>query len=135
MQRSTVSKGHLGLICSNRPKCTARGNLSIVGEALTVKKVKSGYELEGDAKQLKNTDNYGEHLYHNHTEKCRGKLLLFSPNDYFSAVVGDECNTTRHADECYTDDSTADQREFRLTMKRRSLNNSLPASKIVDVVL
>ena len=65
-----MSKGHVNLICTKRPDCRARGQITVVGDALTVTKVNKNYKLEGDELALKNADNYGEHLMHFHTDKC-----------------------------------------------------------------
>ena len=70
----TVSKTHINLICSQRPRCQARAQLAVIGGALRIVKENGVYKMEGDENDKKNIDNYGESFFHDHTKKCSGKI-------------------------------------------------------------
>ena len=92
----SVSSGHISLVCSRRPKCTARKHLPIIGEKLKIVKTDKRYKLQGAAADLKNVANYGT-LFHHHTAKCRGLFFLSGIFSRFFQIKTNLMSALQHA--------------------------------------
>ena len=71
--REGCSRTAVKLICAQRPACTARFHLDVVGVKLKIVCHEKKYGIHGTEAQLKDIRNYGT-LRHNHRSSCRGKV-------------------------------------------------------------
>ena len=133
MLRHAVSSNKFALVCSKRPKCYARGYIAVVGDSIKIVKKGLTYTVDADEEDLLKIENYGETLLHTHTAHCKGRSFFAIFFQILSEKDGLECKTTRHKPACYKEGETFNRRIFRHSVKEKSVNNSLPAGRIVDV--
>ena len=78
----SMATKHINLVCSNRPKCTARYHLPIIGEKIKIVTKDSKLKLQGLEADIRDVANYGQ-LFHCHSAKCKGKLIFTVQISFF----------------------------------------------------